>query len=539
MGSSTDTVPDTSQATQAARAAPPTPGVPGGPAPDHHGLVDGFLAHARRDPHATALVWRDEEIDYGTLLRRAQARRARLDRLTGDSPVGVPAVKSPDTIALVLACLLERRPVLLPSATLGADALERLYDEAGVREVLDPAAPATPDQHTHQDADVDAGDAPDHAHTGPWNPPAPPGGQPALLLTTSGSTGLPKIVPLGVEAVDAFVHWAADAFGIGPGSTVLNYAPLNFDLCLLDLWATLAHGGKVVLVDPDQALSGPRLLALLDRHRAEVVQGVPMFYRLITDAAQDTGSVLPSVRHAVFTGDALPGPVLARLPHLMPAARLYNVYGCTETNDSFWYEVTDARTEAGTPLPLGRPLAGVDHFLADGDGRVLEGPGTGELLVSTPFQTDGYLGAAASAHVFAPHPSGTGGRRYFRSGDLVRRHPDGSLTLEGRTDHQVKVRGVRVNAQEVESVLLAHPDVTEAAVLALPDPVAGRLLHAVVRRTTGSGLNTLTLRGHLARRLPRAAVPSTLRITDDPLPRTSTGKVDRDLAAKAHFTKEN
>ncbi|WP_086172255.1 AMP-binding protein [Streptomyces pharetrae] len=495
---------------------------PGG---EDRGLIGRFLAHARRDPRATALLWRGEEVDYGTLLRRAQARRTRLHRIAGDGPVAVPAVKSPETVALVLACLLERRPLLLPSATLGADALERLYDEAGVCAVLDPADTTGP--HTDEEED--------RAHTGPATPPAPPTGRPALLLTTSGSTGQPKIVPLGAAAVDTFVHWAAGAFGIGPGCTVLNYAPLNFDLCLLDVWTTLAHGGRVVLVEADQALSGPRLLALLDAHRAEVVQGVPMFFRLITDAAADTATVLPSVRHAVFTGDTLPGPVLARLPRLMPAARLHNVYGCTETNDSFWHEVTDAQAEARTPLPLGRPLPGVDHFLTDDDGHVLQGPGTGELLVSTPFQSDGYLGAAAAAQVFAPHPSRGGARRYFRSGDLVRRHPDGTLTLEGRTDHQVKVRGVRVNTQEVESVLLAHPDVTEAAVLALPDPVAGRLLHAVVRRAAGHRLNSLTLRGHLARRLPRAAVPSTVRITDDPLPRTSTGKVDRSLAAQAHF----
>ncbi|MFF4173873.1 AMP-binding protein [Streptomyces sp. NPDC001744] len=524
MNSSADTAPDT------VRAASDTGDAPGG---HPGGLVGGFLAHARRDPRATALVWRDEEIDYGTLLRHARALRTLLRRPDGAGPVGVPAVKTPGTVALVLACLLERRPVLLPSATLGADALERLYGEAGVDEVLDPADTTGPG------TDSGPGTEPDPTDTGPGDPPGAPSGRPALLLTTSGSTGLPKIVPLGAEAVDAFVHWAADAFGIGPGTTVLNYAPLNFDLCLLDVWTTLAHGGRVVLVDPDQALNGPRLLALLDRHRAEVVQGVPMFFRLVTDAARDAGTVLPSVRHAVFTGDALPGPVLARLPGLMPAARLHNVYGCTETNDSFWHEVTDARAEAAAPLPLGRPLAGVDHFLLDGDGRVLEGPGTGELLVSTPFQTDGYLGRAAAARVFAPHPSDGGARRYFRSGDLVRRHPDGTLHLEGRTDHQVKVRGVRVNTQEVESVLLDHPDVTEAAVLALPDPVAGRLLHAVVRRAAGRDLNSLALRGHLARRLPRAAVPSTLRITDDPLPRTSTGKVDRGLAVQAPFPKEN
>ncbi|MET8675576.1 MULTISPECIES: AMP-binding protein [Streptomyces albidoflavus group] len=491
------------------------------PAGHESGPAEGFLTHARRTPHATALVWRGEEMDYGTLLHRVREQRARLRATPGDAPVAVLAVKSPDTVALVLACLLEHRTVLLPSATLGADALERLCAEAGVGAVLDAAPEVAP-----------AG------HPAPTRAPQPDG-RPALLLTTSGSTGAPKIVPLRAEGIGAFVHWAADAFGIGPGTTVLNYAPLNFDLCLLDVWTTLAHGGRVVLVDAEQALNGPRLLDLLATHRPQVVQGVPLLYRLLTEAAQDTGRTLAGVRHALFTGDTMPGPLLAALPDLMPAARLHNIYGCTETNDSFWYEVRDARAESRAPLPLGRPLTGVEHCLADERGCVVEGAGTGELLVSTPFQTDGYLGAAAAAPVFAPPPLGGGARPYFRTGDLVRRHPDGTLTLEGRTDHQVKVRGVRVNVQEVESVLLAHPHVTDAAVLAVADADAGHLLHAVVRRAAGSGLHSLTMRGHLARRLPRAAVPTALRITDDPLPRTSTGKADRALAVRATLTKEN
>ncbi|MEV3993911.1 AMP-binding protein [Streptomyces sp. NPDC049837] len=490
-----------------------------GAAEGRRGLLDGIVGQARRAPRATALVWRDEEISYGSLLHRTARERARIAQLPGDEPVSVPAVKSPATIALVLACLLERRPVLLPAATLGQDALDELHEQAGVRHVLRPCDVA-------------------EAEAGAPAPPAPPTGRPALLLTTSGSTGLPKIVPLDADAIDAFTDWAAGAFGIGPGTTVLNYAPLNFDLCLLDVWTTLAHGGRVVLVDPDHALEGARLLGLLQRHEVHVVQAVPMFFRLLADAADATGAALPAVRHAMFTGDAIPGPLLDRLPGLLPGARLHNIYGCTETNDSYVHEV-DTRAPASPPLPIGVPLPGVEALVVTAEGAVLDGPGTGELLVSTPFQTRGYLGAAAARKVFVPHPVRDDGRRYFRSGDLVRRHPDGSLTLEGRTDHQVKVRGVRVNAQEVEHVLLGHRDVTEAAVLALPDPIAGRLLHAVVRRSPDSGLNSLTLRGHLARRLPRAAVPSVLRITDDALPRTSTGKVDRDRVASAHFTKEN
>jgi acyl-coenzyme A synthetase/AMP-(fatty) acid ligase len=491
-------------------------------------LVEEIGAHARRAPQETALVWHGEEVSYGDLWRRAERARARVADTPGRGPVGVPAVKSPGTIALVLACMLERRPVLLPSATLGKDVTEQLYEEAGAVPL-----PERPDDDGPDD-DTPYGDL-SATHDTPADPEAP-----ALLLTTSGSTGLPKIVPVAGGAVDRFTAWAAGAFGIGPGTNVLNYAPLNFDLCLLDVWTTLAYGGRVVLVDPDQAMSGRHLLETMERHDVHVVQAVPMFHRLVTDAAREHGTTaLPCVRHAMTTGDALPGPVLAELPRLFPNARLHNIYGCTETNDSFVHEVTGEQAAAGATLPLGRPLPGAGALVVTDDGTVLEGPGSGELWVTTPFQTSGYLGAAAARPVFVPHPTGADDRRWYRTGDLVHRGADGALTLAGRTDFQVKVRGVRINVQEVEHVLLAHPEVTEAAVLALPDEVAGRLLHAVARRTPGSTLNSLTLRGHLARGLPRAAVPSVLRFTDEPLPRTSTGKVDRDRVVKDHFTKEN
>ncbi|GAA1427790.1 amino acid adenylation domain-containing protein [Streptomyces thermospinosisporus] len=478
-------------------------------------FVDAVVEHARRSPEAVALTWRDHTVSYGALVRRAMLERERLAGLPAGEPLALPAVKSPRTLALILACLLDRRPLLLPSPTLGEEVLDALYGQAGVCHVLA------------------AGKPPAATATGDGAHPLP--GDTLLLLTTSGSTGTPKIVPLGAAALDRFTAWAGRAFGITTGTAVLNYAPLNFDLCLLEVWTTLARGGRVVLVDPDRATRGRALLELVARERPEVVQAVPMFYRLLTDAAREKDRTLPSVRHAVITGDAMPGALLARLPSVLPEARLYNLYGCTETNDSFLYEVRGA-PDAGRPLPLGEPLPGVDALLVTGDGAVLDGPGTGELYVTTPFQSEGYLGPADGSGGFVEHPERADGRRWFRTGDLVSRSADGALTLVGRKDFQVKVRGVRVNPQEAEHRLLAHPDITEAAVVALPDPVAGHTLHAVARRAPGSGLNSLVLRGHLARGLARAAIPSTLLITDDPLPRTSTGKVDRDRAVRQHRT---
>ncbi|MGZ4323802.1 MAG: AMP-binding enzyme, partial [Solirubrobacteraceae bacterium] len=162
------------------------------------------------------------------------------------------------------------------------------------------------------------------------------------------------------------------------------------------------------------------------------------------------------------------------------------------------------------------------------DGTLLDGTGTGELLVRTPFQTRGYLNSALNEERFASVPDDGGGETtYYRTGDIVRRHDDGLLTLEGRADFYVKVRGVRVSTQVVEQAIQEHPEVVEVAVVAVTDELAGARLHAVVRREADSKLNSLKLRQHCASRLARTEMPSTIEIVTEPLPLTSTGKVDR------------
>ncbi|MER7757601.1 AMP-binding protein [Kitasatospora sp. NPDC097643] len=499
-------------------------------------LPDAILAHARRRPHAPALLWHDQAVTYRELLDTAETERARLNALdlAPGEVVGLLAAKSPAAIALVLACLLERRPFLLPSPQLAPALLTALFTQAGARHLLTP-----------------------HDQTTTPLPAAPPPTTPrptlaagtSFMLTTSGSTDLPKIVPLALSAVDRFTTWAHDTFDLGPGRVVANYAPLNFDLCLLDVWATLAAGGTVLLIDPAHALNARHLLTQLRRHRPHVLQAVPLCYALLAQAATTAngggdsggdgggdggGVVLDSVEHAAFTGDAIDARTLAALPALLPGAALYNIYGCTETNDSFLHRLDPLDATAALPLPIGTPLPGVHTLIAGPDGTPVTGAGAGELYVSTPFQTAGYLDRARDAGRFTTTPGGAGeGRRWFRTGDLVTRDDTGRLHLTGRSDFQVKIRGVAVNTAEVERVLLAHPDVLEAAVAASSDPLTGKRLHAAVQRTAHSALNTLVLREHLARNLPRAAVPERLAIQDTPLPKTPTGKVDRKAALPA------
>jgi acyl-coenzyme A synthetase/AMP-(fatty) acid ligase len=263
-------------------------------------------------------------------------------------------------------------------------------------------------------------------------------------------------------------------------------------------------------------------------HSVNVVQAVPMLYRLLIDEARASGQIFDSVRYALTTGDTMPASTLSELPGLFPNARLFNVYGCTETNDSLLYEFDLASGDVPSDIPIGQPLPGVTALIDADGGGYIDGPGVGELIVKTPFQTSGYLNRALNEDKFLEIPDGGDEpRRFFRTGDIVRRHDDASITLEGRNDFYVKVRGVRISTQVVEQAIQEHPDVIEVAVVAVADELAGSRLHALVRREPDSKLNSLSLRQHCTSRLARTEMPSTIEIVTEPLPKTSTGKIDR------------
>jgi acyl-coenzyme A synthetase/AMP-(fatty) acid ligase len=503
-------------------------------------FLASFAEQVRRSPDAAALLPGDpadaRPISYRELHLLARSAQAQLPEqgASAGPPVCVVGKKSPDLVALLLACFMAGHRVLLPPSDLGESTLLRLCEQAGCRYLIrvDAGQPAVQRLAPAADGPATNGLAASPVPAG-LPVPHPPAGGPGLLLTTSGSTGLPKIVPLSARGIDRFIGWAADQFAIGPGAVVLNYAPLNFDLCLLDVWTTLARGACVALVGEDGATDGGRLLDLVAR--CTVVQAVPMLFRLLTDAAAAAGpgaavgpcgAGLAGVRQVVFTGDAMSADLLGRVRRLFPWAALHNLYGCTETNDSFLHRV-DAAPIPGTAVPIGRPIAGVTAVVLDGDGCILAGPGAGELLVRTPFQAAGYLDQRLDEGRFVAAPAGLPQGRYYRTGDLVRRDVAGLVTLVGRADFQVKVRGVRVNTEEVEAVIAQHPEVLEVAVAAVPDRLAGHRLCAVIRRTPNAAVNSLGLRQHCAARLPRAAIPGHIELVAEPLPRTSTGKLDR------------
>lgn len=386
-----------------------------------YSLLDRLGDRVRTQPESTALVCGDQRVSYAQLAAMALAAHARIEALDLPAgPVAVRTVKSARTVALILGCMIARRPFLLPPADVDTATLDTLMANAACAGILS----AEPEHGPRPVHFVDC--------TPNSTRPAPDRGVPgpeatAFLLTTAGSTGPAKVVPMPVGAVDRYTDLAASRFDIRPGTVVLNHAPLHSALCMLDVWTTLKSGGTSVLVPQDRADDGPYLVGLLREHGVEVVQAVPALFEVLADSYG--GVPFASVRRAIVTGAAIEQRVICALAALFPRAGVYNLYGCTETNGSFLHEVgVDCGPRNG--LPIGKPLPGVAAVIVAADGTVLDGPGTGELWVHTPFQAPGYLAPPDGPARFV-RPEGER-RRFFRSGDLVRRDAHGVVTLLGR-----------------------------------------------------------------------------------------------------------
>lgn len=483
-------------------------------------LLNSLAGHGRLRPDSIALVSGSVQVSYGELNAMAATAWAQISKLDlpSGAPVAVHAAKSPRTIALIIACLLAGRPFLLLSAQHGPVLLGKLLQQANCAAVLTAGEPPHLTDHAAHQINCDIG----QSATGWSAQPDKTEHTDSFMFTTSGSTGIPKVVPLTFAAVNRFTDWASTQFSISHDTVVLSYSPLTFDLCLLEIWATLKAGGTAVLVDTQRANNSKYLAELLTSRQVNVVQGVTILYRLLASAHPDQS--FPSVRHAIVTGETIRTSLLGQLPRMFPNARIYNVYGSTETNDSFMHEAAE-EFDSGTEMPIGRPLPGVDALIVDDDGAVIHGPATGELLVATPFQSQGYLFQADTNEKFVRLENRQ--HTYFRSGDLVRRDRDGVVTFLGRNDRQVKVRGVRVNLDEIERVLDDHPLVAQVVAVALPDDLAGLRINAIVHGTKPDAVNILALRDYCASHLARTAIPSKIRIADRPLPTTTTGKPDR------------
>ncbi|WYB40549.1 AMP-binding protein [Streptomyces sp. GD-15H] len=377
------------------------------------------------------------------------------------------------------------------------------------------------------DATVDGG-APVTAPEPPDAPAAPPGAEAiAYVIFTSGSTGRPKAVPITHRAMENYLDWAVATFGYGAGDRLAQTASPCFDASVRQLLAPLLVGGTVVTV-PRALLRDPELLLThVERARVTVWSSVPTLWEQLLSAAEERarhGAGLPdltALRWVHVGGEALPVDHVRRWFDLFGnGARLANLYGPTESTINATCHVIGSRPgDAVRQLPIGHPVAGTDLEVVRPDGTSCEPDEPGELLIAGVGLTPGYLGEPElTRRAFTMRA----GRRWYRSGDRVRRSADGTVEFLGRVDDQVKIRGNRVEPGEVEVALQGCPGVARAVVIAHE----GRLLAFVTLRPAAGPPDTREVRRYLAGLLPSYMIPA--RITClDALPLTGTGKVDR------------
>jgi clorobiocin biosynthesis protein CloN4 len=334
----------------------------------------------------------------------------------------------------------------------------------------------------------------------------------AYILYTSGSTGVPKGVCISHRNARAFVDWAAAELSAQPSDRFANHAALTFDLSVLDIYAAFAGGAMVYLIPHELAYAPRRLVELLHEQRISVWYSVPSALTLmIRDGGLLDRSAPADLRALLFAGEPFPIAQVRRLAEWTDA-RLLNLYGPTETNVCAFHEVEPADLERDRPVPIGAAASGDTVWALRPDGGQVGVGEEGELWVDGPTVMLGYWGREPNR---GPYPTG----------DIVRMLPGGAFDYVGRRDLMVKVRGYRVELGDVESVLAAHPDVEEAAVVATGAGVDARL-EAFVVPTPGRSPGVLTLKRHIAERLPPYMIADRIHLIVM-LPRTGNGKVDR------------
>jgi amino acid adenylation domain-containing protein len=492
-----------------------------------------FEEQVERTPDAVAVVFEDEELTYRELNRRANQLAHHLQRL-GIGPevlVGICVERSVEMVVGLLGILKaggayvpldpaypeERLAWMLRDARVGA-----LLTQGRLRE--------RPPASQVQVVCLDAG----------WGPIAQQSEEnPASMATTedlaytiytSGSTGRPKGVQVSHRNVVNLFEATRPSFGFDERDVWTVSHSYAFDFSAWEIWGALLHGGRLVVVPRQVTQSPAEFYDLLKKEGVTVLNQTPSALRQLVQVKQqkeeqaaDAAEEL-SLRLIVCGGEAFPTELASRL--LKWDVPVWNFYGPTEA--TVWSTAHRVSPGAGS-VPLGRPLANTRAYVLDPRLQPVPIGIPDELYIGGPGVTRGYLNRPElTAERFIPDPFGDEpGARLYKTGDLARYLPDGNIEFLGRLDHQVKVRGFRVEPGEVKAALMEHLEVREAVVVAREDETGDkRLVAYCVVLTEQQEPTTSELRSFLKQKLPEHMVPAAF-VMLEALPLTPNGKVDR------------
>ncbi|HEX5719285.1 MAG TPA: amino acid adenylation domain-containing protein, partial [Thermoanaerobaculia bacterium] len=360
-------------------------------------------------------------------------------------------------------------------------------------------------------------------------PPAATGSGACYMIYTSGSTGRPKGVVVPHSALANYTNAAARLFAIRPDDRVLQFASISFDTSAEEIYPTLASGATLVLRPSTMLDSLDRFLEVCAELRITVLDLPTALWHELAAHLGPGRTLPPEVRLVIIGGEkALASTWSLWQQNVGPNVVLLNSYGPTEATIVATFTDLSSTVPERQSLTLGRPVANAAVYVLDRNLEPVPVGVTGEICIGGAGVARGYLGMQDfTAQRFIPDPfSSVPGGRMYRSGDLARFLPDGEIEYLGRIDHQVKVRGFRIEPGEIETVLGRHPHVRQAAVLVREDRPGDRRLVAYVVGSEAGTLSSEPLRSFLRESLPEYMVPSAFVLLDS-LPLTTSGKIDR------------
>lgn len=484
--------------------------------------VDQLISEqASRTPDAVAAVCGSRTLRYRELEQLANRVATRL-QAAGVSPgtlVGIHLDRSLEMLIALLAVMKTGAAYVPLDPDFPHERLGYMVEDAGLRVLITQSrlAALSPGQCTRliieqllAEPEHVRSEVPEYAKAG--------GSDLVYVLYTSGSTGRPKGVALEHRNVVNFLLSMQCEPGMTSRDRLLAVTTLSFDIAGLELYLPLITGAMVIIAERDDVGDGSRLAALLERHQATVMQATPSTWRVLLES----GWVGARGFKAVCGGEVLPRELAASL--LSRCAQLWNMYGPTET--AIWSTAHHV-VDADATIPIGRPIMNTVIYVLDKSGRLSPTGIPGEIHIGGAGVARGYLNRPElTQQKFVPDPfSSAFGGRMYRTGDVGRYLPNGTLEYRGRLDNQVKVRGYRIELSEIESALDSHPAVKQAVVTVFEArPGDTRLVAYFLPQ--GGEIAVSALRAHLETCLPHYMIPQHF-LAMAAFSLTPNGKVDR------------
>ncbi|NVZ72778.1 non-ribosomal peptide synthetase [Pseudomonas costantinii] len=466
----------------------------------------------------TALVWQDGSLTFAQLHTQAN-RLAHYLRDKGVGPdvcVAIAAERSPHLLIGLLAIIKAGGAYVPLDPDYPADRLAYMLKDSGVQLLLTQTS-MLEQLPTAEGICVIAMDS---LHLDNWPTQAPGlhlnGDNLAYVIYTSGSTGQPKGVGNTHAALAERLQWMQATYQLNETDVLMQKAPISFDVSVWECFWPLITGCRLVLAGPGEHRDPNRIAQLVQEHGVTTLHFVPPLLQLFID--EPLVAECTSLRRLFSGGEALPAELRNRVLAQLPAVQLHNRYGPTETaiNVTHWH----CKAEDGERSPIGRPLGNVICRVLDDQLNPLPAGVPGELCIGGIGLARGYLGRAGlTAERFIADPLGEAGARLYRTGDRVRWGTDGVIEYLGRLDQQVKLRGFRVEPEEIEARMLALEGIAQAVVLVRDTQLIGYY-------TAHTELGEQDVKAALAAELPEYMVPALL-MRLDAMPLSPSGKLDR------------